>query len=367
MTVWSLAIRQTIRRRLFFTAALGTVSAVASLLTGQDYMVEATLGERTELGIPLASDGSNYLMLRRDGSLKKLSHRETGSLKKTTKVFRPYPIETFASRLAEVYGPRYEVSRTTHFVVVHPPGKRQKWAAPVEKLHRQFVHFFSSRDLSTAAPEFPLVVIVFRTRHEFDAYTARRGLKPSAHVGGYYLQQNNRVVTYDQADGLHGRRSESVTLIHEIAHLSAFNTGIQSRYAPPPKWLAEGVAVLFEAPGIRDPFRYPRFEDRIRQAHLQRFLDACENRKGATYLETLVRDDRWFDARPDIAYAFAWATTFYLAETRPYAWMKYCRAIAKRKPFSSYSETQRMRDFADAFGTDLNELTARMRQFFRSN
>jgi hypothetical protein len=329
----------------------------------QPYTVKAIIGSRIDIGWPMVSDGKHFVILRRDGSYKKRLVKETSSFTKISNSFEPYPIEKFQKRLNEVYGPNYEVSRSRHFVVVHPPGNEKQWAAPFEKLFVQFKTYFSSRGFDMTAPRFPLVAVIFKTRAEYDSYTARQGIKPKRNLVGYYLVQNNRIITYDQTAGTEEFGQNTRTIIHEAAHQIAFNTGVQNRFAPPPSWVGEGIAVMFEANGIRDRHRYPSWNQRLHEHHLAHFQTLAKQGKVAEILGKIIVDDQLFKSEPAAAYSVSWALTFYLAEAKSRQFSAYLQQLAKRKNFTTTSAQQRWRDFAEYFGSDLNDLQSRMRQY----
>ena len=41
----------------------------------------------------------------------------------------------------------------------------------------------------------------------------------------------------------------SDTIIHEATHQTAYNVGVHARFADQPRWLVEGLAMMFEAEG----------------------------------------------------------------------------------------------------------------------
>ena len=95
--------------------------------------------------------------------------------------------------------------------------------------------------------------IVYKNRSDFARHSTMQGALPNG-VVGYYDRNSNRINLYDmgeRAEGANWRRNAAV-LIHEATHQMAFNTGVHSRFCPPPTWLAEGLAMLFEAPGVHD-------------------------------------------------------------------------------------------------------------------
>ena len=232
-------------------------------------MIELKLSDRTLEGAPLAWDRQEVRLLGRDGKLWSLAAATVQDYSATSREFRPYsPSELRAALLREL-GDDYEVSGTGHYLVAHPRGQSDRWAERFEGLYRSFVHYFAVRGCQAAAPRFPLVGIVRRDRAEF---AREAGLGATAgRVEGYYNLGTNRINIYDmgKSAGADWQRNASV-LIHEATHQTAFNTGIHSRYAPPPLWLAEGLAMLFEAPGVFDSHAYPGFSDRVNRGRLRR-------------------------------------------------------------------------------------------------
>jgi len=95
----------------------------------------------------------------------------------------------------------------------------------------------------------------------------------------------------------------------------AFNTGIHSRYAPTPTWVAEGLATLFEAPGVRSAQLHangrPRESVSVAGVPNGRAPPPAGAVAGIVAYDNLFRDDML------TAYAEAWALTFFLVETQP--------------------------------------------------
>ena len=170
-------------------------------------------------------------------------------------------------------GSGYEVTGTGHYLVAHPKGQRDKWAQRLEDLYRWFIHYFAVRGFEPATPPYPLVGVVCRDRDEFARHAAAQGSPVTGGVLGYYSPTSNRINLYDMGgkdDAAHWQKNAGV-LIHEATHQTAFNTGIHNRYAAPPKWLAEGLATLFEAPGVYDSHGHPRPADRVNRVGCGRF------------------------------------------------------------------------------------------------
>ena len=328
---------------------------------------QAVVNGKKQTGWPLVSDGSNYVMLRRDGSLKTLSHGSTSSMRLVSDSFRPYSVTKYVNRLQEVFGPQYEVSQTQHFVVVHPRGRRQKWVPPFERLYSTFTEYFAVRRVQVGSPQFPLIAVVFRTRQEYDEYVRDHDGPSSRNIVGLYFQNSNRIVTYDQSAGSNGRPSENLaTVIHEATHQVAFNTGVQSRFAPPPVWTAEGIAMMFESMGIAGPTALTRWSSRINPQRLQHARIMIEAQTLDASLRQIIADDQLFRTAPDEAYTAAWALTFYLAENRPGQFSQYLSHLARREPFTVYSQEDKLRDFARFFGSNLDNLVLELQTYYRN-
>ncbi len=260
-------------------------------------------------------------------------------------------------------GRGYEVTGTGHYLVAHPRGQRTRWPQRFEELYRSFVHYFAVRGLKLKEPSSPLVGIVCTDRRQFARYAAERGKQIQPGVFGYYSLRSNRNIVYD-INGLAGvddwHKTASV-IIHESTHQTAFNTGVHSRWTPPPLWVAEGLATMFEARGVCDSRHYPNRKDRINRAQLYAFKRLIPSRKPE--IRSLIASDRLFQTNPHAAYAKAWALTFYLAETRPRKYVKYLAKTAAHPPFTTVIASQRVTDFTSIFGKDWKMFEAKFMRF----
>ena len=137
-------------------------------------------------------------------------------------------------------------------------------------------------------------------RADFARQSAAQGNAVPSGVQGYYDLDSNRITLYDMggnADSADWQTNASV-LIHEATHQTAFNTGIHSRYCPPPVWLAEGLAMLFEAPGVYDSRNHTQLADRINRDRLRVFQQDCAPHHRPEMLAKLVASDDLFRAQP---------------------------------------------------------------------
>jgi hypothetical protein len=184
-------------------------------------------------------------------------------------------------------------------------------------------------------------------------------------VLGFYSPVTNRIMLFDSSVGSSrgagfdsAWQQDAATIIHEATHQTAFNTGVHNRFSQPPRWLAEGLGMLFEARGIYDSGHWTGREDRVNRGRLEQFRQyVAGGRRPGAFLG-IVDSDRLFQTNPGAAYAEAWALTFYLSETRPRQYNAYLALTAARKDFEPYSAAQRQADFTKTFAIDPRMLEA---------
>jgi len=263
-------------------------------------------------------------------------------------------------------GAGFEVTGTTHYLVAHPAGQEDRWAQRFEDLYRAFVHYFSVRGFKLSDPPFPLVGIVCHNRAEFNRYSSEQGGPVSQGVLGYYSLKSNRIALYDVGGGKANAqdwRENASTVIHEATHQTAFNTGIHNRLSPPPLWVAEGLATLFEAPGVNDSRSHTRRVDRINEDRFRAYQLVAAQTASARLPEALTASDEVFRRNPGAAYAAAWAMTFYLIETQPRPFARYLGLTAGHPPLAEYTSAERVADFESVFGDNWRLFDAKLRRF----
>ncbi|MAR12462.1 MAG: hypothetical protein CL681_21150 [Blastopirellula sp.] len=347
-------------RRFFLLSLLS--AALTADAAQPNYQV--TIDGRTLQGTPLQQSTSQLLLLARDGSYQQVQLNEAENLRRLPGTFRSYSQSEIRGRLLREFGRNFDVSGTGNYLVVHPRGKRDQWAPRFEKLYRSFQVYFGARGVQLKPLRFPLIAIVFPTRSDFLRYAQRQGVSTSRSTRGYYSHQSNRIILYDVTAGRPSApwHENASTIIHETVHQVAFNTGLHSRSAAPPRWVSEGLAMMFEAPGVWDARKHPRLTDRINRQRMEVFEEYRSTRpKGQ--LASLVTSDRVFHQNVLQAYSEAWALTFFLAETRPRQYTEYLLRTSQRKPFRAYSQQERLRDFTACFGDNLTLLEAHYLRF----
>ena len=335
-------------------------------LVGQtsDMTVKIEVKNRKLVGRPLAFDGKQLALLKRDGRWSTYPVGSMDDVEKVSDKFQPYDSEAIRQRLQKEFGGKYQVSKTRNFVVVHPPGNYTVWASPFEQLYQRFRSYFTSRGFELSEPEFPMVAVVLRTRKEFDKFL-RTYHQYDSRILGYYSQRSNRIITYDPSGGRSQLRDWAFnsTLIHEAAHQTAFNVGIHNRFGIEPSWASEGLALLFEAKGVNNSIYYSQQKDRVNKERLRLIKHYYSKDRVKGKLQKLVSNDNLFSSDASFAYAYAWAITFYLSEKQPGNYFKFIKSDAARADFSALSSKQRKAMFAKQFGSDFTGLENRIEQF----
>jgi hypothetical protein len=327
--------------------------------------MEALINGQLVEGSPLAWTGSKVYLLTRNGGVAEFSPGSAKDYKKISDSFSPYPPNMLRGMLQAEFGPQFEVTGTGHFLVVHPKGQSQ-WADRFEEMYRSCVMYFKVRGFHLSEPQFPLVAIVFPTQDDFRRYAAKTSVNAPANMLGYYSHATNRVALFDIGSGRTnnaGWQQNFDTVFHEASHQTAFNTGIHSRWSPPPKWVAEGLGTMFEAKGVHDSRTYTSQKDRINQGRLADFRSLLLAKHKPQDLVDMVSSDRQFESDPIPAYAQAWAFTFFLVEQMPREYARYLEKTASREPFTLYSSAQRLKDFTDVFGDNFALLDAHFLRF----
>ncbi len=135
--------------------ALTVIAILGSTLPGRvlaqqqkiDMTVKIPYKSKSYVGRPLAWDGQEMVLLRRNGQISKLPVKSDKDYKQVRKGFDPYSSAEIRQKLQKEFGSRYQVSVTNNFVVVHPPGDYVVWAMPFQKLYARFGAYFSSRGI----------------------------------------------------------------------------------------------------------------------------------------------------------------------------------------------------------------------------
>jgi len=354
------------QRRLRFVCATLALACFPHPLPAQKVLVELELAGRHIEGTPLAWSKNDAVVLARDGLLWNFRPSEAGNYRKVSDHFTSLSAGDMRTGLRTEFGKGYEISGTGHYLVVHPKGERTDWAPRFEELYRNYMRYFTARGLEPTTPQFPLVAIVFPKEQDFLKYAQQSGAKLVPGTLGFYSPVSNRILLYDVTSGQKDNPQWQInaeTIVHEAIHQMAFNTGVHSRYSPPPRWVAEGLGTIFEARGVWNSKQFTSQPDRINRYRFDEFKSFVGSRRKAGSLPEFLSSDRIFQSDPALAYAEAWALSFFLFETQPKRYVEYLQATAAHPQFTEVRSPERLAEFSRCFGNDLRALEARYLQF----
>ena len=368
----------------------------ASLLTCSAHagspLVELKTGKTVVQGKVVAQNSSTCWLLGQDGQIRKSPLTQQTHVRKLG-TFQPWNSTIVREQVRRELGKGFEVASTRHYIVLAKDASRAKaYAEWFEDVYKTFHLYFSVRGVPTGEPEFPLVAIVFPDQAAFAKYAKQEKVQVTPQLHGYYLTTSNRVALFEKGSqqtttllksgpldtavatpfanvgvwaGINPKSDQELydTIVHEGTHQVAFNTGLHSRLGSDPKWLVEGLATVFEAPGIRNSGAQYGVSTRINRERFQWFGNYMKNRRPANSLADFISSDEGFGKDTLDAYSQAWALSFFLIETRPQKYSQYLAKVAKRDPLKEYDADDRLADFQAIFGKDTRLLEAELLRF----
>lgn len=359
--------------------------------------VELTVDKKSFQGKIVAHNSQLIYLMERDGWLRRLKVAEIASFRKVSDQFTPYSAGELRDRLRHEFR-SLEVVGTGHYLVAGPSKVVRGYAQTFEDQYRAVRSYFSVRGFTIPEPEFPMVAVVFPDFAAFSKNAAVDGVQSVPGLKGYYVPASNRISLFHetpvaqllpastnqpgeqpgqillkqlagfppQLNLTAGDRSREITawpstdgdlestMVHEATHQVAFNTGIHNRLGTTnPRWLVEGLATAFEAPGMRSQALQKTPGAKLNEGRLSQFREFAEQRRRPKTLQTFIGNGNLTDENLLDGYAQSWALTYFLLETRPREYAKYVKLIAARSPLEDCTEEQRVSDFRAAFGNDL--------------
>ncbi|WP_013626954.1 DUF1570 domain-containing protein [Rubinisphaera brasiliensis] len=365
-------------RRLVVPIIPILLAASLQIAQAADPLIEVTTADGTYRGRNLVHNNQQCWLLERDGRLQRLSFADVTEFRQVASQFQPFSALEVRTELLEEFGGDYEVKGSSRYLVCAPRGHAGEYAKRFDTLYREFYVYLSTRNFHVEQPEFPLVAIVFATQQEFARYARQDGITNIKGLAGYYDVRSNRVALFDPdvsataslnenwqiKSGSFARGGQSSgreqdlldTMVHEATHQVAFNIGLHSRVGPTPRWVVEGLAMVFEHPESRSGSRTSSARQRVNRERFVWHGNYRHARRADDSLIAFLASDDLFRLATLDAYSEAWALTFFLMETRSSAYARYLQRIAERDPLEEYTAEERLADFQEEFGSDLGRL-----------
>ncbi len=329
------------------------------------------------VGLPVHWGAHDAVVLEPNGQMQFIEQRDVKSHSMLPYDFSPQTVADARVELQNEMGVNYETLVFGPYVIAAPLGQAEHWRARFRRLLAGYLRYFEVRQWPLRRPDFPLRVVVYATRAEFMAYSSRQVKQIPSSMVGCYSPRTNRCALYNidlpsnhatsasQGSATNWSETEA-TIVHEAVHQLAYNSGIHERLSMDPLWFIEGLACMFEQPGVYDSEQQSgTLVSRMDPARTHRLQATIDHPKLLlNYLQSLSESDELFERETEVAYDLSWALTFYLAERMPVEFRKYSSVLAAR-PFGEYPSSERGRDFRQVFGGDLSLLAGRLTHMLR--
>ena len=334
-----------------------------------------------------AKDENGLLFQTREGRLWPLQPNQIDSVEKDVDVFEPVDRKDYGRQLRDELGKDFLIHEAGNFVFVHNTEKAYaSWVAGLYKrLEKGFKGYWTKgkgKFKLQSKPEFPLAVIIFRSRAEYERYMADDlgGVNPA--MMAYYNLESNRVVMFDltarefKVNGkVDQRRINEVlsdpralhmvaTIIHEGTHQLMFNFGMQVRYSDTPLWLNEGMAMFFESPDLESDRGWRKIGN-LNFIRLNQFLTYNRKRPENSLKSMIMSDDGFRNDEALDNYAQAWAFNYFLLKKYKKEFVEYLKFMSKKPVLRFDSPDQRLADFEQFFDTSLQQLDREFVLYFQ--
>ena len=301
-------------------------------------------------GLPISWNNEEVVLLERTGRIASFEPGEIQSHSILNESFQPSTAMQLRGMLQEEFGRSYAVDGSGDFVIVASPSTVSKWTKVFADLQRSFFQYCSTRGFPIQKPDFPLVGIVFRDEADFFRHAAQNQINISARTAGFYSILTNRLYLFEPSGNSFDQREAMATIRHEATHQLAFNTGLHQRLSSPPLWVMEGLASIFEAPGMTESRSTSTAAKLVNQTRIDTWKGIAKRPDQLTQsFDSIVRDDSLFKSDPDKAYAIAWAVSLYLSERDSSKYARYMSHISTLPIGQSYPPASRVEDLHKNF------------------
>ena len=379
--------------------------------------VELRIGRERYEG-RIADRGRDWCVLYdRSGKMHTIDLSDVTSFRRVSNQFAPYSFRELRSELTTQFGRDFEVATTRHYVVCAPRGRARTYIDIFEKTWRRFHMYFAVRGFRMPDPEFPLIAIVLKNQRDFMQYARNESARVGSGVLGYYWSRHNRVIMYEDrdrstaqldvgnparerllADAFRGPTvqkpnpftvaedpwgwafrsgSDDValrsgidadlreTMVHEATHQLGYNLGLHNRTGANPKWIVEGLATVFETPGMETHASDRSALKRVNAGWLRVFKRFAATSRPESFLANYIRDDSMFKTDMTNAYAQSWALSFWLIETRSRKYAEFLKKMASTEVAGRLTPQARVSRFKEAFGDNMRMLDVELLRYYQ--
>lgn len=341
--------------------------------------------EQRELSgqVVLEGQDNSLLFLERDGRYWFVQPEQVVRLERTETAPPVIDRKSLRLQLASELGGGFQFHETRHYLIAYQTETAYaRWVGGLfeARLYQGFERFWRRKKFPLQNPDYPLVVMVFRSKTEYEEHLQREfGQIPE--MVAYYNLLTNRVAMYDltqlaggSVEGNPERKLQQVlqnpamlpmiaTMIHEGTHQLIFNRGLQKRFSENPLWLNEGLAVYFETPNPanRNGWTEPGL---VSLSRLNDFQRNSANRSPQWLQDLVASDDLLIqDETAVAAYAEAWVLVSFLLARKSDQFVEYLKKAGSRPVLELDSPEQRLAEFEQYFGSDWSGLERESRNY----
>jgi len=280
---------------------------------------------------------------------------------------KPFVAETkeqLAERLTGGPLAGFRVKTSRRYVYVYNTSDEfvEGTARILESMFFGLVKYLREMRLSVHEPELPLVIIMFKTKAEYQRF---RKMPPG--VVAYYNIVSNEVAMYEQSALANIKPELAIqqkisTIAHEGVHQILHNIGVQQRLSVWPQWISEGTAEFFAPTTVGKRFTWKgagKVND-LRMFELERYIKArAADAPGGQMIEQTVLAAKLRST----GYATSWALVHYLARYKRAQFHRLMRAMSEIRPLEGATKVENpgvvksnLVEFKETFGDDLADM-----------
>jgi Protein of unknown function (DUF1570) len=307
-----------------------------------------------------------------------------------------------------------KIETSKHFILLHDTptkaeaGHRKNRAKErldlLEKVYESFMLLFHAQDIQLDIPQERMKVVLFQEYNDFHEYAT--GLSPAlASAAGFWEPIRNVSYFYDHGttdtfkaleklqdelekvsdEAKRNRERSTIILVktinlliavekensditvvsHEATHQMAGNTGLLPRHVEIPRWVHEGLATYFEAPGDATWAGIGA----VNETRLT-YYRALDKDRVHSNIDFIVEDQIFDFARSHGAvlhgYGQAWALTHFMLENHIKEFVAFYRMLGEMLFDVALNPDLLQQLFSRVFGSDHKPLDQEWRSYMRS-
>ncbi len=317
---------------------------------GERLLVTDSEGEPTVAKVFLKV-GDTRVVQMPDNRLRSMQINDAQS---TDRPFEAADKTELKKQLAERF-PGFKTGATRRYVYVYNTSKPfyEATSRILETMYPALLAYCKRQRLTVKEPDSPLVVVMFRTQKEYQAYRSM-----PAEVVAYYNTVSNYVIMYEQSSLAQTAPSIAIqqsisTIAHEGVHQILHSIGVQQRLSSWPMWISEGVPEFFAPTSTGRNIRWAGV-GKANQMRMYSLKEWLKTNPGGIQDGGLVQQTVSAKELDPTGYAMSWALTDYLAKNRREDFFAYLREVSAAKPLDKQQDSVAV--FEKHFGNDYAKL-----------